>query len=614
MCGIVGYTGMRNAKEVLLNGLRRLEYRGYDSAGIAILDNNEIVLRRCEGKIAKLESLLKNEYIGGVLGIGHTRWATHGRPTEENAHPHTDCGKNLVVVHNGIIENYIQLKKTLQKEGHKFSSETDTEVIAHLIEKKLKKLRKKDLLTAVQTAIKDLEGSYAICVISKEDPKRIVAARKFSPLIIGFGENESFVASDIPAILEYTRKVIPLDDDETAELKDGHVQIYSAHNKKITKKTMTVPWDPITAEKSGFKHFMLKEIFEQPRTIEETFRGRFSLDSGEVFFEEINLVSADIKNIEKIYFVACGTAYHAGLVGKYFVENLAKIPCEAALASEFRYANPLFSNKTLVILITQSGETADTLAALREAKSNRAKTLTVCNVLGSSATRDSDGVIYTRTGPEIGVASTKAFTAQLAVLYLLALYFAKAKRLLSKNKSIELLQEFIRIPKLVERILKDEELYYSAAQRYFKKSDFLYLGRNINYPIALEGALKLKEISYIHAEGYAAGEMKHGPIALIDERMPVVVIATEGKVYEKILSNIEETKARGGIVIALATKGDKKILRTRVDRVFYIPKINEMLTPILSTVALQLFAYYVANFRGCDIDQPRNLAKSVVVE
>ena len=614
MCGIVGYTGRQNVKDVLLNGLKRLEYRGYDSAGIAILTSKKINLIRCEGKIAKLESLLKKEAINGSTGVGHTRWATHGRPTEENAHPHTDCNRRLVVVHNGIIENYISLKKRLESEGHRFKSETDTEIIAHLIEKKLKKLSGKNLLKAVQLAVKLLKGSYAIACISLDDPGKIVAARQFSPLIIGVGQNESFVASDIPAILEYTRNVITLEDGETTELTPGHIHIYSSNNRIIEKKSTVIPWDPVTAEKGGFKHFMLKEIFEQPRTIEETFRGRFSPEFGKIYLDEGDIETSDFKNIKKIHFVACGTAFHAGMVGKYFIENLAKIPCEANLASEFRYSKPLVDKDTLVIIITQSGETADTLAALREARSRGAKTLAICNVLGSSATREADGVIYTRTGPEIGVASTKAFTAQLVVLYMLAIYFGNMKRSINNKLSISLLLELLRIPKLVEKILKQDALIGVSANKYFRKKDFLYLGRNLNYPIALEGALKLKEISYIHAEGYAAGEMKHGPIALIDEEMPVVVIATESNVYEKILSNIEETKARGGIVIVLATKGDKKIIRTKVDEVFFIPKTNELLTPILNSVVLQLFAYHIANLRGCDIDQPRNLAKSVVVE
>jgi len=614
MCGIVGYTGKQEAKEILLNGLKRLEYRGYDSAGIAVESKGRLILRRCEGKIAKLGHLLDKENVPGSTGIGHTRWATHGRPTEENAHPHTGCYRRLVVVHNGIIENYISLKKSLQKAGHTFQSETDTEIIAHLIEKRMKKMKRKSLLRAVQAACKEIRGSFAIAAISLDDPGTVIAARQFSPLIIGLGTGEYFVASDIPAMLEHTRKVIPLEDGEIAELKKSGVQIYAQNLKKLSKKPTEIPWDPVTAEKGGYRHFMLKEIFEQPRTIEETFRGRLSLDTGKVFLEESKLDKDALIGIKKVYFVACGTAYHAGMIGKYLFENLVQVPCETDLASEFRYRSPLLNRKSLVIAITQSGETADTLAALREAKKHRAKTLSICNVIGSSATRESGGVIYTRTGPEIGVASTKAFTAQLTTVFILAIYLAKMRNTMDKKKAIELMTELHRIPKLVEKVLKQQDNIIACAHKHFKKSDFLYLGRNVNYPIALEGALKLKEISYIHAEGYAAGEMKHGPIALIDEQMPVVVLATESAVYEKVLSNIEEIKARGGIVIALATERDKKIKRINIDDVFYLPKTSEVLSPILNTVILQLFAYHIANLRGCDIDQPRNLAKSVVVE
>lgn len=614
MCGIVGYTGKHNAKEILLAGLKRLEYRGYDSAGIAVESRPDMILRRCEGKIKKLEAMLADQRIIGTTGVGHTRWATHGRPSEENAHPHTDCTKRLVVVHNGIIENYITLKKQLQKEGHRFQSETDTEVIAHLIEKRMKGMKKKSLLKAVHLAVKQLHGSFAIAAISLDDPERIVAARQFSPLVIGVGREEFFVASDIPAILEHTRNIIPMEDGEIAELSKTGATVYSQNLKKIIKTPTVIPWDPVTAEKGGYKHFMLKEIFEQPRTIEETFRGRLSLDTGKIFLEESKLSKKMLDSIKKVYFVACGTAYHAGMVAKYMFEEMSKIPCETDLASEFRYRNPLLGSDTLVIAITQSGETADTLAAIREAKSRGAKTLAVCNVIGSSATREADGVLYTRTGPEIGVASTKAFTAQLTILFVLALYFGRIKKTVSKTKAVGLMTELSRIPKLVEKVLKQNDNIAACAHKYFKKSDFLYLGRHVNYPIALEGALKLKEISYIHAEGYAAGEMKHGPIALIDEQMPVVVIVTESSVYEKVLSNIEEIKARGGIVIAVAKDKDKKIEKIAMDDIFYIPKTVEVLYPVLNTIILQLFAYHVANLRGCDIDQPRNLAKSVVVE
>ena len=614
MCGIVGYTGKRTVKDVLLNGLKKLEYRGYDSAGIALIKGDKLLLRRCEGKLDKLAKALTKSSLTGHIGIGHTRWATHGRPTEDNAHPHTDCKNKLVVVHNGIIENFIKLKKKLESQGHVFKSETDTEVIAHLIEKYLSKTKNKNLTSAVEKATKELKGSYAIAVISTDDPDKIVVSRQFSPLIIGVGENESFIASDIPAVLEYTRKIIPLEDGDLAEISYDKIKIF-AHGKKLTRrKSIVIPWDPVTAEKSGFKHFMLKEIFEQPRTIEETIRGRYSAEEGKVFFEDTALDAAFFKKIKRIYFIACGTAYHAGLVGKYFVEHLAKIPCEANLASEFRYSDPLVDSETLVIAITQSGETADTLSALKEAKRKKAKTIAICNVIGSSVTREADAIIYTRTGPEIGVASTKAFTAQLVVLYLLALFTGRTGKCLKKIMAIQHIDSMLQLPKLIKKTLFTEPKIIECAKKYFKKSDFLYLGRNLNYPIALEGALKLKEISYIHAEGYAAGEMKHGPIALIDEQMPVIVIATQSGVYEKVISNIQEVKARNGLVIALASKNNKEICKTKIDEVFFIPKCSELLLPVINTVALQLFAYHVANFRGCDIDQPRNLAKSVVVE
>ena len=613
MCGIIGYIGKDDAEGILINGLKKLEYRGYDSAGVAIISKGKLELRRCEGKIANLEVILKKESLPGTVGVGHTRWATHGRPSEENAHPHTDCSGRIVVVHNGIIENYVSLKKKLELKGHCFKSETDTEVIAHLIEKELKKLKKKSLLLAVQAVVKKLKGSFAMAVISLDDPEKIIAARRFSPLIIGLGRGEFFVASDIPAILEHTREVISLDDNEIAEIQKAGFKIYSNGRKKVVKKSSIISWDPIMAEKAGFKHFMLKEIYEQPQAIQDTFRGRLDIDKGEIYLKEANLSLAEIKKIKKIFFVACGTAYHAGLIGKFLLEDLVKIPCETDMASEFRYRSPLVDKDTLVIVITQSGETADTLAALREAKARRAKTLVICNVVGSTATREAGGVVYTHCGPEIGVASTKAFTTQLTVLYILAIHFGRIKGAIGRKEACDFMARLLHVPGLVERILKKQDIISSCAQKYFKKANFLYLGRNINYPVALEGALKLKEISYIHAEGYTAGEMKHGPIALIDEQMPVVVIATQSTVYEKILGNIEEVKARSGIVIALATYGDKKV-KQKADDVFYLPKVSPILSPILNAVLLQLFAYYVAKFRGCDIDQPRNLAKSVVVE
>jgi len=621
MCGIVGYIGKENAKKILINGLKKLEYRGYDSAGVAVISKRKLKLRRCEGKIAKLEKLLCKDDLEGTVGVGHTRWATHGRPSEENAHPHTDCSNKLVVVHNGIIENYLTLKKKLQKEGHRFRSETDTEVLAHLVEKKLKATKKRDLAQAVQAAVKDVRGSFAIAVISADDDGKIIAARQDSPLIIGLGKDEFLVASDIPAVLAHTRKVISLDDGEVAEITRNGVIVSSSTQQKINKKAIEITWDSVMAEKSGFKHFMLKEIYEQPRVIQETFMGRLDPDKGKVHLEESNLSDRKIKRIKKIFFLACGTAYHAGLVGKFLVEEMAGIPCEVDIASEFRYRRkPLLSKEDLVVIVSQSGETADTLAALREAKEIGARTLAVCNVVGSSATREADGVIYTHCGPEIGVASTKAFVAQLVVLYIMAIHFGRIKGRIKAKDASQLMTDLIHIPKSVEKILrkwKKKEgkipIYEMCIRKYRNKRDFLYIGRNINYPVALEGALKLKEISYIHAEGYPAGEMKHGPIALIDQNMPIVVIATQSAVYDKILSNIEEAKARGGIVIALVSKGDRHVA-SKADVVFEIPKTSELLYPILNSIVLQLLAYHIANSLGKNIDQPRNLAKSVVVE
>ena len=613
MCGIVGYVGKEDVKDILIKGLKKLEYRGYDSAGIAVISGKKLELRRCEGKIAKLESILRKENLNSTIGVGHTRWATHGRPSEENAHPHTDCKKRLVVVHNGIIENYLALKKKLEAGGHHFRSETDTEILAHLIEDRMKKLKTQSLLAAVSDAIKKVKGSFAIAAISLDDPERIVVARQQSPLIIGLGKDEFLVASDIPAVLDRTREVVSLNDGEIAEITRSGVTFYSDDRKKIKKSPTRITWDSIMAEKSGYKHFMIKEIFEQPRVIEETFRGRLDPDKGRVHIEESNLSEQKIKKIRKIFFLACGTAYHAGLIGKFLVEEMARIPCEVDIASEFRYRKPLLGKNDLAVIITQSGETADTLAALREAKRMGAKTLAVCNVVGSSATREADGVIYTHCGPEIGVASTKAFIAQLVVLYMMAIHFGRTRRQIARRKAAGYMLDLFRIPKLVNKVFKIQDVISKCARKYKDKKDFLYLGRNINYPIALEGALKLKEISYIHAEGYPAGEMKHGPIALIDQDMPVVAIATESLVYEKVLSNIEEAKTRGGIVIALGTKGDHH-LRSKADVMFELPRTTEMLYPIINVVALQLLAYFTAFYRKCEIDQPRNLAKSVVVE
>jgi len=611
MCGIIGYIGNRNATGILINSLKKLEYRGYDSAGIAVIGRQGLELARCKGKISNLEQLIEGRKLTGKIGLGHTRWATHGRPSEENAHPHTDCEGKIVIVHNGIIENYLSLKKSLKSEGHVFKSETDTEVIAHLIEKYF--LKSGSLLSSVQKVVKRIEGSYAIGVISSDEPENIVAARKESPLIIGLGKGEHFIASDIPAVLDYTKKVIHMENGETAVINKDGVSVYDSEGKPAKKKIFTVEWNPVMAEKGGFKHFMLKEIFEQPRAIQDTFRSRADLESGEVYLDGLNLNKNKIKSVRKIFLIACGTAYHAGLIGKFLLEELAKIPCEVDIASEFRYRDPILDEKTLAVIITQSGETADTLAALMEARLKGANTLAVCNVLGSSVTREVESMIYTHAGPEIGVASTKAFTTQLTALCLLAIYLGRARKTLEEEKAKNIILNLLRIPKQVREILESEGLISSSIKKYFKKEHFLYLGRGINYPIALEGALKLKEISYIHAEGYPAGEMKHGPIALIDENMPVVAVATDSKVYKKVTANIEEVKSRDGIVIALANKGDKKIEKL-ADEVFYVPKTLEILSPILNIIPLQLIAYYIALFRGCDVDQPRNLAKSVTVE
>ena len=614
MCGIVGYIGNKDVVPILIDGLKRLEYRGYDSAGIGVIENGRLELRRCVGKITNLENVLREKPTRGNIALGHTRWATHGRPSEENAHPHTDCQDRLVVVHNGIIENYLTLKKGLIKEGHKFKSETDTEVLAHLVEKYLAKSRgKKGVLLALQRALKEVEGSYALGVISVDEPEKIVCARKESPLVIGLGRKEYFIASDVPAILGHTRKVIYLDDGDMAEVSTSGVEVYDKSGRKIKKKVFQISWDPVMAEKGGYKHFMLKEIHEQPRAIRDTFRGRMAPDKGEVYLEEVGLSKEEIRRIEKVYIVACGTSYHSALYGEFLLEELVKLPCEVDIGSEFRYRDPIINGNTLVLLISQSGETADTLAGLKEAKEKGGKTLAICNVLGSTATREADGVIYTRAGPEIGVASSKAFTAQLTALCLLAIYFGRIRGTLGKEKAKNILMHLLRIPHQVEEVLENQEEIIACAQNYFKKIDFLFLGRHINYPIALEGALKLKEISYIHAEGYPAGEMKHGPIALIDENMPVLAIATDSKVYEKVVANIEEVKARDGIVIALATKNNKEI-KKKAEYVFYLSETMEILSPIVNVVSLQLLAYHIAALRGCDVDQPRNLAKSVTVE
>ncbi len=609
MCGIVGYIGKKNAVEVIYNGLEKLEYRGYDSAGIAVIENDKIERRRSVGKLINLQENIKENKLFGNIGIGHTRWATHGKPSEENAHPHTDCSGKIVVVHNGIIENYVSLKKQLQKEGHKFASETDTEVVAHLIEK----YYKGDLLSAVKTALKDIEGAYALCAISSEEKSRIVVARKDAPLVIGIGKDENFIASDVSALLQYTKDVIFLENKDVAEIKTDSIVIFDETDTETKRKSQKILWNAIQAEKCGYKHFMLKEIHEQTQTTQDTFRGRISDEENKIILQSVKLTKEEISNISRICIVACGTSYHAGLTAKFLFENLTKIPTEVNIASEFRYANPVIDDKVLTIFISQSGETADTLAALRLAKEKKSKTIAICNVVGSSISREADNVLYTHCGPEIGVASTKAFTGQLTALYLLVMFMASKKQTISKEQLAEFIGNLRDIPTKISETLKLSNKIKEIAKLFQNTKQFIYLARNINYPIALEGALKLKEISYIYAEGYPAGEMKHGPIALIDETMPVMVIATKSKVYDKILSNIEEAKARGAKIIAIANKDNKDIIK-KSDYQIFVPEVDEILSPLINVIPLQFFAYFVSVMKGCDVDQPRNLAKSVTVE
>ncbi|HEV2022664.1 MAG TPA: glutamine--fructose-6-phosphate transaminase (isomerizing) [Terriglobales bacterium] len=624
MCGIVGYVGKKRVVPVILEGLKRLEYRGYDSAGIAVAGNGKgLQIRRAEGKLRNLEEAIRLKPLDGTYGIGHTRWATHGRPSEENAHPHRDCTGQVVVVHNGIVENYLTLKKKLREEGHKFVTETDTEVIAHLVEKYL--VGKKDgpqnpLEEAVRKTVRELTGVFALAVISADEPNKIVAARNGPPAVIGLGKDEYFVASDIPAILYHTRDVFFLADGDLAVITPSGVQLTDFQGQPIVRQVQHITWDPIMAEKGGFKHFMLKEIYEQPRAVRDTTLGRVSLDTGKVFLEEMEITEAEFRSLKKVHIAACGTSWHSALAGKFMIERLARVPVEVDYASEYRYRDPITAADTITLLITQSGETADTIAAQREAKAKGSKTLAICNVVGSMIAREAHGTIYTHAGPEIGVASTKAFTAQLTALFLFSLYLAEIRGVLTGEQAKVLITELTKLPGKLEALLARDEECEDLAKEYFRAQDFLFLGRGIHYPIALEGALKLKEISYIHAEGYPAGEMKHGPNALIDENLPVVVLATRDEAdpgsmvrYEKTLSNIREVKARSGTVIAIATEGDEEI-RESVDRVIHVPPAPELLLPILEIVPLQLLAYHIAVRRGCDVDQPRNLAKSVTVE
>ncbi len=614
MCGIIGYIGPKDVVPVLVDGLRKLEYRGYDSAGVAVVKNGVMNLRRSAGKLSNLELAIAADPLSGDYGVGHTRWATHGRPTEENAHPHRDCTGRIVVVHNGIIENYLDLKRELIQQGHKFVTETDTEIVAHLVEREM---RHDGLEEAVKRALMLMRGLFALVLISADDPEKIVAVRKGPPIVVGLGDGEFFVASDIPAILSHTRDVVFLGDEEMAIITRSGVSFTDFFGRPVSIATQRVLWDPIMAEKAGYKHFMLKEIFEQPTAARETILGRVSQDSGKVFLEEMNLSDADLRKIDRVTILACGTSWHAALVGKFLIEHLARVPVEVDYGSEYRYRDPITSKTSLAVVITQSGETADTLAALREAKRDGARSLSICNVVGSMATRETDGTIYTHAGPEIGVASTKAFTSQLVALYLLALRIGQARDALTTERSRAHVDALLQLPLLLEQTLKLSDEVARIANHFHNRSDFLYLGRGIHYPIALEGALKLKEISYIHAEGYPAGEMKHGPIALIDEQMPLVALAPHNHVFEKMIGNMQEAKARGGSVIALTTKGDthlSAILDKHHDFILEVPVMPELLTPIAMVVPLQLLAYDIAVRRGCDVDQPRNLAKSVTVE
>lgn len=620
MCGIVGYVGNKQVVPLIIDGLRKLEYRGYDSAGIAVVDEERrLELRRAEGKLRNLEEAIRLAPLDGTYGIGHTRWATHGRPTEENAHPHRDQTGKIVVVHNGIIENYLTLKERLAAEGHEFKTETDTEVVAHLIGYFAEK-EGLSLELAVRKAVAELRGIFALSIISVDEPDTVIAVREGAPIVVGLGDGEFFVASDIPAILQHTRDVFYLGEREIAVLTKESVRVTDFDGNVVEPKQQRITWDPIMAEKGGFKHFMLKEIYEQPRAVRDTVQGRVSLDTGRVYLDEMDISEEDFRSISSIKIAACGTSWHAGLAGKYMIEKLARVPVDVDYASEFRYRDPVLNENDLLIVISQSGETADTIAAMREARQQGCKVLAICNVQGSMIHREADGTILTHAGPEIGVASTKAFTAQMIALYLFSLYLGELRGTIDEEQAKGLAQDLAELPLKIEQLLNDADTIEELSKDLFRVQDFLYLGRGINFPVALEGALKLKEISYIHAEGYPAGEMKHGPNALIDEKLPVVVVNTRETGnhgselrYEKTHSNIVEVKARDGIVIAVLTEGDAMSSKV-ADHVIEIPETSDLLGPVLSVVPLQLLAYHIAVRRGCDVDQPRNLAKSVTVE
>jgi glutamine---fructose-6-phosphate transaminase (isomerizing) len=606
MCGIVGYVGDKSAVGIIVEGLKRLEYRGYDSAGVAILDRGALHVRRAAGRIKLLEGVLRERPVAGSLGIGHTRWATHGRPSEENAHPHTDCAGELVVVHNGILENYLEIKTRLLDEGHQFRSETDTEVLAHLVEHHLKATGR--LESAVKRALAEVRGSYAIGVVSTAAPDRLVAAKQGAgSVVVGLGRGEMFVASDIPAILAHTRDVVILEDDDVAVITAEGVDVSTVNGDPVSRAPVRILWDPIMAEKGGYRHFMLKEIYEQPRAITDTFRGRIAPETGSVVLPDVNLDPSTVRALQRVVLVACGTSYHAAMVGRTMIEQFARLPVETDLGSEFRYRDAVIGPET------QSGETADTLGAVKGAKLKGCPVLAVTNVVGSALAREATGTLYTHAGPEIGVASTKAFTTQIAAMYLLALWLGRQRETITRQDVVKRIQDLVEIPRLVESTLELDSSIDALARRLGNAQDFLYLGRGVQFPIALEGALKLKEISYIHAEGYAGGEMKHGPIALITEGLPVVALAPRDGAYERMLGNIEEVRARDGLVIAVAHPGDRA-LASKAHHVIEVPPTAELLAPLVTVIPLQLLAYHIAVRRGCDVDQPRNLAKSVTVE
>ncbi|MGE5632821.1 MAG: glutamine--fructose-6-phosphate transaminase (isomerizing) [Caulobacteraceae bacterium] len=609
MCGIVGYIGDKKAVPVLVEGLQKLEYRGYDSAGVAVYDKGSIEIRKYKGRLSILEEHLKKESLDGSLGIGHTRWATHGEPSDVNSHPHSNCSGDIAVVHNGIIENYMSIKKMLMENGYVFKSETDTEVLAHYLDY----FYKGDLIEAVRRVLEKIRGSYAFAVISKKEPDKIICVRRENPLIVGVGKGENFIASDIPAILNHTRNIYLLNENELAVIEKERIRFFDEEGKEVKKEVFEVKWDVAAAEKGGFEHFMIKEIHEQPKAVKDTMTSRVIQDSASIRLDDIKLTKEELEKFNKIFIVACGTAYHAGMVGKYVIEKLTRIPVEVEIASEFRYRNPIVDEKTLTIIISQSGETLDTLAALKEAKKKGSRILGIVNVVGSSIARESHDVLYTWAGPEIAVASTKAYTTQLIALYTIALYMAKLKGTLKDEEITAIKEEMQTLPKLVEQVLKQKETLQKFATRNSNARDIFFLGRGIDYAVALEGSLKLKEISYIHSEAYAAGELKHGTIALIEKGTIVMAVLTQDDLYEKMVSNVKEVKARGAFVFAVAKEGNTEV-ETVADYTLYIPKVSDILAPVVSVIPLQLLAYYMAVEKGCDVDKPRNLAKSVTVE